>query len=174
MLAVPTKLDELPSTSAVKPKAEQSVSYTLGYIPALDGLRGLSVLLILGYHDIGHYTSTFSHWLNAWYAVDLFFIVSGYLITSILLKEQTKTTDINLKNFYLRRWLRIAPAYYLSLGAYIIWHCMGGDHHLQPFIYAALYLTNLDLSFNCLVQTKSRPVSTKLQPKRGPFAMAPA
>ncbi len=138
---------EIPAPAAVPKAATPNGAYTLGYLPALDGLRGISVFLILGYHDIGRYTSAFSHYLNGWFSVDLFFLVSGYLITSILLKEEKKNSDINLKKFYTRRWLRIAPAYYLCMAANIYWHCLGGDHHLAPFLYASLYLTNLDLAF---------------------------
>lgn len=138
------------ATKAAPPEQQKGTTnseYTLGYIPALDGLRGISVMLILGYHDIGHYTSGFSHWLNAWFTVDMFFLISGYLITSILVKEERKTGSISLKNFYVRRWLRIAPAYYVCIGAAIVWCMMGGNHHLKPFAYAAMYLTNLDLAF---------------------------
>lgn len=137
-----------PDTLVGKKPASAAAEYTLGYIPALDGLRALSVVLILGYHDIGPYTSLISHTLNAWFSVDLFFLISGYLITSILLKEQTKKGDINLVNFYSRRWLRIAPAFYLCMAGVITWHCLGGDHHLAPFFYAAIYVTNLDLAFH--------------------------
>ncbi len=147
MSAAETASKSPDAIAAKAPLKSASSEYTLGYIPALDGLRGISVLLILGYHDIGHYTSVFSHWLNAWFTVDMFFLISGYLITSILLKEQKKKGDISLKNFYVRRWLRIAPAYYLCIGGAIYWHCLGGDHHLMPFVYTSLYLTNLDLAF---------------------------
>lgn len=122
--------------------------YSLGYIAALDGLRALSIFLVLCFHDIGPVTSQYGHYFNGWIGVDVFFIISGFLITSILLKEQKQKGSFSLKNFYVRRWLRIAPAYYCFIGAAIIWTCLGGNHHLKPFLFASLYLTNLDLAFS--------------------------
>lgn len=131
-----------------KQKSKSTGEYSLGYIAALDGLRACSIFLVLFFHDIGPVTSHYGHYYNGWIGVDVFFIISGYLITSILLKEGQKNAgNFSLKNFYARRWLRIAPAYYAFIGAAMLWHVWGGDHHLKPFLAAALYLTNLDLAF---------------------------
>ncbi|MBX9570428.1 MAG: acyltransferase [Candidatus Obscuribacterales bacterium] len=133
------------------PKADQ---YSIGYIPAVDGLRAVSILLVITSHEIGPVTSEFGHKFNGWIGVDVFFVISGFLITSILLKESAKkggTTDsgkFSLGRFYLRRWLRICPAYYIYLAVVAGWYMMGGDHHLKPFVCAALYLTNLDIAYS--------------------------
>ena len=79
------------------------------YYPALDGLRGLAILLVLVYHNFGFINYFFFGWLG----VDLFFVLSGFLITDILLKTLGKPGY--LKNFYGRRLLRIFPLYYLAL-----------------------------------------------------------
>jgi peptidoglycan/LPS O-acetylase OafA/YrhL len=52
--------------------------------------------------------------------VHLFFVISGFLITTLLVREKGRTGRISLKNFYIRRTLRIFPAYYLTLGLYLI------------------------------------------------------
>ena len=78
------------------------------YYPALDGLRGLAILLVLLYHNF-----SFIPFFNfGWLGVDLFFVLSGYLITNILVT--TVNTKDYYKNFYLKRILRIFPLYYFS------------------------------------------------------------
>jgi peptidoglycan/LPS O-acetylase OafA/YrhL len=78
--------------------------FKLGHRPALDGLRGLAIIMVLLSHmpNLG---------LNGgFYGVDLFFVLSGFLITSLLLEEWRATGAISLKAFYARRALRLLPA----------------------------------------------------------------
>lgn len=84
------------------------------YYPALDGLRGLAILFVLFYHNFG-YVRLFEF---GWLGVDLFFVLSGFLITDILL--QARGTKNFLKNFYIRRVLRIFPIYYLCLFLFLV------------------------------------------------------
>ena len=79
------------------------------HYPALDGLRGLAILLVLIYHNFDFTNYFFFGWLG----VDLFFVLSGFLITDILLR--TVDQPGFLQNFYTRRVLRIFPLYYLAL-----------------------------------------------------------
>jgi peptidoglycan/LPS O-acetylase OafA/YrhL len=83
-------------------------------IPQLDAVRGLAVLLVL-VHNTDQYPSRFSHFIsgNGWMGVDLFFVLSGFLITRILL--DTKQSEGYFRNFYARRCLRIWPLYYSVL-----------------------------------------------------------
>ena len=83
------------------------------YYPALDGLRGMAILLVLCYHNFNYLQISKAGWIG----VDLFFVLSGFLITGILLRE--KGSHHFLAHFYTRRILRIFPIYYLSLLAFI-------------------------------------------------------
>ena len=79
----------------------------ISYYPALDGLRGVAILLVVLHHNFD-----FIPYLSyGWIGVDLFFVLSGFLITEILLG--TREQKGFLKNFYVRRALRILPLYYL-------------------------------------------------------------
>ena len=75
------------------------------YYPALDGLRGVAILLVVLYHNFGFIKQSYFGWLG----VDLFFVLSGFLITDILLR--TRSQPGFLKDFYMRRVLRIFPLY---------------------------------------------------------------
>ena len=75
-----------------------------GYRPALDGVRTVAVYLVLAFHAG---MSTFS---NGFLGVDLFFVLSGYLITSILVVELSSTGRLRFRKFYARRFRRLLPA----------------------------------------------------------------
>ena len=79
---------------------------TRSYYPALDGLRGIAIILVICCHNLNF----LPHFEFGWVGVDLFFVLSGFLITDILLK--TKENKNFLQNFYIRRILRIFPLYY--------------------------------------------------------------
>lgn len=90
------------------------------HMPALDGLRGTAILLVLFYHLVGSLNEEFdinhrfSQWAElGWTGVDLFFVLSGFLITGILYDSKGKPGFF--KNFYARRSLRIFPLYYTAL-----------------------------------------------------------
>src|SRR5256885_4356060 len=83
----------------------------LRYMPALDGLRAAAVVAVLLYHgDVG--------WARGGFlGVDAFFVLSGFLITSLLLAEWQTTRGIDLPHFWRRRARRLLPALFLVLGA---------------------------------------------------------
>jgi peptidoglycan/LPS O-acetylase OafA/YrhL len=85
-----------------------------GYNPALDGLRALAVLAVLGFH---------MNALNGGFlGVDVFFVLSGFLITGLLLAERERTGTISLARFYVRRAFRLLPAFgvFLAVGAVLV------------------------------------------------------
>ena len=79
------------------------------YMPGLDGLRTFAVLAVILYHLNVPYIS------GGFLGVDVFFVLSGYLITGILIREWTKTGTIDLKRFYIARFRRLLPALVLML-----------------------------------------------------------
>ena len=87
---------------------------TRSYYPALDGLRGIAIILVLCCHNLNF----LPYFEIGWVGVDLFFVLSGFLITDILLKA--KANKNFLPNFYLRRILRIFPLYYTVLLLFFI------------------------------------------------------
>jgi peptidoglycan/LPS O-acetylase OafA/YrhL len=101
------------------PSLPSSFAARQSYFPLFDGLRCLSIIAVVWFHaTAGTYTSGILSRGNE--GVSLFFVISGFLITTILLREQMSTGDISLKRFYLRRALRIFPLYYAILALYVI------------------------------------------------------
>ncbi|PWK89237.1 peptidoglycan/LPS O-acetylase OafA/YrhL [Lentzea atacamensis] len=77
--------------------------------PALDGLRAIAAVLVVFFHYGG------PDWLQGWAGVQMFFVLSGFLIMTLMLREERGTGRISLKEFYLRRAFRILPVYFVIL-----------------------------------------------------------
>ncbi|MDP5100812.1 MAG: acyltransferase [Nonlabens sp.] len=117
------------------------------YIKQLDSVRAIAVFLVV-----------VSHWLpgsflinkipNGQIGVDMFFVLSGFLITTILFhaRDQATLTGVSLwnvaKNFYLRRSLRIFPIYYLTIGVLFILGASTGTAIREAFLYFVTYTSN--------------------------------
>ena len=84
-------------------------SNRLSYITGLDGIRAVAVMAVLFYHANTPWA------LGGFLGVETFFVLSGFLITSLLLTEWQSTGSINLRNFWLRRARRLLPAVWLLL-----------------------------------------------------------
>jgi hypothetical protein len=116
------------------------------YNPALDGLRAVAVIFVVAFH-ISH-----PIFPGGKVGVDIFFVLSGYLITSILLKESSETGGISLANFYTRRALRLLPA----LGVLVVFQIIRsafseeGNEIREATLVGAAYLENWNLlSIRC-------------------------
>lgn len=99
------------------------------HYPALDGLRGVAILLVLFLHNFGFMNYFFFGWLG----VDLFFVLSGFLITEILLNSLGQPGY--LRNFYIRRVLRIFPLFYLALVLFLLVLPAAGGLGLETSYY---------------------------------------
>jgi peptidoglycan/LPS O-acetylase OafA/YrhL len=115
-------------------RAVGSSTLNAPHIPELDGVRGVAILLVM----IGHGWPRFS--LLAVSGVGLFFVLSGFLITRILLKSVAKSHYF--KNFYIRRALRIWPLYYLILGLAYLTPIFSFSHVDNPAYRFFLYIQN--------------------------------
>jgi peptidoglycan/LPS O-acetylase OafA/YrhL len=116
-------------------------------IPSLDGLRTISVLFVVASHFL--YTQGFGDYFNLGIlGVKFFFVISGVLITGLLLKEIDKTSTISLPKFYFRRTLRIFPPYYFYLFVIFLASYFGilnirGESFIAPLTYTSNYI-NVD------------------------------
>lgn len=115
-------------------------------IPSLDGLRAISILLVIIGHILG--TKNFPIQTDDIFnlgnlGVRVFFIISGFLITGILLYEYEKTSTIDLKKFYYRRTLRIFPPFYFFLAIVFILMLINFlDLSIWKWLMAVLYVSN--------------------------------
>jgi peptidoglycan/LPS O-acetylase OafA/YrhL len=117
-------------------------------IPSLDGMRAISIILVI----VAHTSQNYSRWIRipvgsyllfAHTGVSVFFVISGFLITSLLLKEWHATGTIAIKRFYLRRAFRIFPPFYLYLGIIFVLALVGIFRTpLRAFFFAAAYTSD--------------------------------
>jgi peptidoglycan/LPS O-acetylase OafA/YrhL len=90
-----------------------SAPLRLGYRPALDGIRGLAIACVVLFHTVRFPGAGFL-------GVDLFFVLSGFLITTLLLEERAQYGKVSLRDFYRRRALRLLPALLVLLGVFLV------------------------------------------------------
>ncbi|MEZ0260977.1 MAG: acyltransferase family protein [Alphaproteobacteria bacterium] len=120
----------------------------LQYVPALDGVRAIAVLLVILSH-------AGAPGVTGNVGVDMFFVLSGFLITSLLLEEMDANGRINVLHFYVRRALRLYPALLLmlflyGLSMYLLRHRLPAGGLLEAakdITFAALYLTDYAVAF---------------------------
>jgi peptidoglycan/LPS O-acetylase OafA/YrhL len=113
----------------------------MGYQPSLDGLRAVSVAVVLLYH------AGFSWMHGGFFGVEVFFVVSGFLITSLLLDEHDRNDRVAFRQFWLRRVRRLFPALYVVLAAVAIWTALAGSAEQQSelrrdMVWSIFYVNN--------------------------------
>ena len=108
----------------------------LGFRPGLDGLRALAVFAVIGLH--------FYDWpVGGASGVELFFVLSGFLITSLLMEEWNGRGRISLSRFYARRGLRLLPALWFVLLIWSVFNAYAGHFSWAPVIFGFTYTTNI-------------------------------
>ncbi len=126
--------------------AEKTVTsntrFKLGYRPALDGLRGVSILAVMFVHG-----GLFWMGQGGFLGVDIFFVLSGFLITSLLLEEWTQNGSVSFRNFYIRRGLRLLPPLLLLIALCLIQVSLfpppeGAAQGAKAVLVALCYLSN--------------------------------
>jgi peptidoglycan/LPS O-acetylase OafA/YrhL len=117
----------------------------LGYVPALDGVRGVAIALVVLWH-------AFHVPAGGFLGVHVFFVLSGFLITALLLQEWHGTGSISLRHFYFRRALRLFPALAAMLLAYTAIQvarelarpsALDLSTALKGVLYSAFYVSNV-------------------------------
>ncbi|TDE12763.1 acyltransferase family protein [Dyadobacter psychrotolerans] len=133
-----------------------SINFKKGHINSLDGIRGIGILLVLSFHCCGNINVYPLNFISeiGWVGVDLFFVLSGFLITGILIDAKGK--ENYFKFFFIKRALRIFPLYYLTLFVVFMALTIPGINNINPVfdkrliqdsVYYLTFTPNLLFSF---------------------------
>jgi peptidoglycan/LPS O-acetylase OafA/YrhL len=123
----------------------------LAHRPALTGLRAAAVLPVVALHATGRPA-------GGYLGVDLFFCLSGFLITHLLLDEHAATGRISLRGFYERRARRLLPALFVLLAVYATVELARGGRPLASVLAGIFYFTNLTYAFTPAAPTAITPL----------------
>ncbi len=124
--------------------AKLSRYWSTSYFPALDGLRAFCVLMVI----FNHTHVRVPPGIPTWVGVDIFFVLSGFLITTLLLRERETYGNVTLKGFYTRRIFRILPVYFVVLFSYIpILFVLHDSKRWQDYKHALPYLISFTQEF---------------------------
>ncbi|MFL9481553.1 acyltransferase family protein [Chitinophagaceae bacterium LWZ2-11] len=116
-------------------------------LPSLDGFRAISIFIVLISHLNSRWQNQFLiDFCKGKLGVYIFFVISGFLITTLLLKEKISTGNISLKKFYIRRFLRILPVAYLYIAVVILLnYIFNFNIPVLSLLMALLFLQNVYL-----------------------------
>ena len=130
-------------------------------IQCLDGLRAVAIVMVTASHYLPYFLpASYQHYAAMLGApgVDVFFVISGFLITSLMLREWDRTGTLSLPAFYLRRCLRILPAYFCFLLVVFFFNRLGPlpvDHHAWWYLVTYTYNFNSHLGIASIGQVWS-------------------
>ena len=152
MASAVTAAEGVDATAApAAPSRSQRPAWLPAFIPSFDGLRGIAILAVLLYHCLPRLQGTFLEKFVAWgwAGVSLFFVLSGFLITGIILDSGSAPRFYS--NFYARRFLRIWPVYWMLLFLNYFffpllfsgYRWMVRDVTAAPWLYLLLFVQNL-------------------------------
>ena len=105
---------------------------------SLDGIRAASILAVIWHHAVPRGVYGLPMFDRGFLGVDMFFVLSGFLIVTLLLRECDRNGRISLRNFYARRTLRIFPVYYAVLGALTVLYLWKPDAGSASTFFAEL------------------------------------
>lgn len=120
------------------------------HLPGLDLLRAIAVVWTMLFHSflVG---GLGEHWAWAqrygWMGVDLFFVLSGYLIGSQVLKPLANGSRLSFREFYLRRAFRILPAFWAVIAVYLLWPGFREEPGMEPWWKFAGFFVNLSIDY---------------------------
>jgi peptidoglycan/LPS O-acetylase OafA/YrhL len=136
----PSELRSAPSDKNPPPEGDSPVTVNRGFRPDVEGLRALAVIAVIVDH-------LFDWPSGGFVGVDVFFVISGFLITGLLLKEYERTKTISFLDFYKRRVRRIMPAALLVLVvttavSFLVFNVIRAQASLWDAVWSALFVSN--------------------------------
>lgn len=127
------------------------MTHRLKHLPALDGQRGIAAMAVLLHHFFYKQSPIWDRLTFGSLGVKWFFVLSGFLITRILLADKAHQEGTYFRKFFWRRFLRIFPLYYLVLALYfLVFLPLSGDQQVHQFArqvgwYVSFYATNIGM-----------------------------
>ena len=119
----------------------------MNYNPQLDGLRAIAAIIVVAFH------AKAPQFGGGFLGVDIFFVLSGYLITKLLVEEKTLSGNINYRRFFTRRLWRLYPALLTLLAVYALlaptlFPQFSATKHYQDIVLSGLYLADYARTFH--------------------------
>lgn len=142
LLRGPTREKSTVTTDSAGAAPAKGFFLRMRYVPAFDGLRAVGALLVFLFHFSGRFP-------GGWVGVDIFFVLSGFLITNLLVSEYDKTGSVSLPRFYVRRAYRLLPALLLLVAAALglaFWLHHHRHDTVMDSLAAVLYVENYRLA----------------------------
>jgi peptidoglycan/LPS O-acetylase OafA/YrhL len=142
----PQAVPALSGSGATSESVSQSTPFRLGNRPALTGIRAPGIALVLIFH------ANFQTFPGAWAALGVFFVLSGFLITTMLASEHQKTGAISLRQFYSRRGVRLLPPLFIivvliALYANFVWVFSAANNVWGDITAAVFYFADYRSAF---------------------------